>query len=63
MTGTKEKEEFVDSIRMRQPFPGNFISETSTFFNVVSKPDLSLRQGTREANHLNWFVLCVVVFF
>ena len=44
MIGTKEKEEYVDDIRMRPNFPGNFVPGTSTFFNVVSKQDLSLRE-------------------
>lgn len=29
MIGTKEKGEFVDNIRIRQNFPGNFVSGTS----------------------------------
>lgn len=35
---TKEKGEFVDNIGAKQNFPGNFVSETSRVFNVVSKP-------------------------
>lgn len=56
MIGTKGKGEFFNNIRKRQNFPMNFVSGTSKIFYVVSKPDLSLRLGSCEANILNCFV-------